>query len=104
MTKPDPIFAAIAECRTAIDEYSTAVAAEQTTSHASDRSDTAAATLLNVTPTTVAGAAALLRFAFDVCKRNDWMWPDELGDDDVPWLALLCGHVADALEKMAARA
>ena len=58
--------------------------------------------LLDVAPTTVAGAAALLRHAFEVSERNDWAWPDKLGDDGdgEPWPALLSRHVANALEKL----
>jgi hypothetical protein len=56
-------------------------AAQKATAKAFDDADDAAMTLLDVKPTTVAGAAALLRYAFEVSKRNDWVWPD-LGDDE----------------------
>jgi hypothetical protein len=68
----------------------------------SDTSDEAAMELLDVAPTMLAGARALLRYAYEVSERNDWIWPDTVveGDNDAgkPWLALLCRHVADALD------
>jgi hypothetical protein len=64
------------------------IVAEEATSRASDGTDEAAMQLLDVAPTTIAGAAALLRYAFEVAKRNDWDWPDN-PDDEPSNLCLL---------------
>lgn len=115
----DPVFAAI-ECHRALHlSWSTAVDvqsnlrdddprygdADEATDVASDDLDDAAVDLLNIVPTTIAGAAALLRYAYDVTRADGWTWPDhvdaeEEGEDGRSWSDLLCGHVAQALEKM----
>ena len=56
--------------------------------------------LLDIRPTTVAGAAALLNY---VAAEEDAMFPDDLEDDDGESLSFgraIAGHVAEALSWM----
>lgn len=86
----DPIFAAIETHRVARAAGKRAGAAD------------AAVALLDVEPSTIAGAIALLRYAGD----PDIVWPgdrvaDEFDDSSRAFLQVLTRHVADALEQLA---
>jgi len=67
---------------------------------ASDAADAAAMALLDIEPTTVAGAAALLKY---VAEEEDLTFPDNLADDDgndLSFGSAIAGHVAGALSGM----
>jgi hypothetical protein len=137
----DPIFAAIEAHRTAhaafeqacqavgcLETYKPEIKSAPETVRliarekaASDEDFDTAVALLNVVPTTIAGAVALLRFANErINAYGDFEWPDDVRggveeeeEEDVdeeeeedapsmPWVFFLHQHVADALEKIAA--
>ena len=134
---PDPIFAAIAECRAAITAAQAAscahtemelnicnnlnaagmvgnvaavaardpryIAAGKEMDRCFDVADDAAWALLDVRPTTLIGAAALLRLASeDEDLLDDWVWPDHVENEVCNFHALLSQHVAEALELIGA--
>jgi hypothetical protein len=136
--RPDPIFAAIAECRAAITKWAIAsaaearletalinacrasvenpvhvasqdqryIAAKEETERCFDEADEAAMALLDVKPTTVAGAAALLRLGFEPnILQTWWQWPENVSEDSSKfdghdWFAVLSNHVAEALAEI----
>jgi hypothetical protein len=117
MQEPDPIFVAIAECRNAIIAWSEAARAENVHDEQDDHrvvaaraktgrlyevADKAALKLLDIKPTTIAGAAALLQLASEpVVVETGWIWPENVsGEHD--WFAVLSCRVGDALTEMAA--
>jgi hypothetical protein len=57
------------------------IAAERAVFEGSDNENAAAMMLINVNPTTLTGAAALLEYVAQHERRGD-EWPDELRDDD----------------------
>jgi hypothetical protein len=77
------------------------LAAIRARSHACDAMDDTAINLLNVTPTTLAGIEALLRY---FAHQEAALFPSEATDDDgSSWAfgALLVRHAADALRAIA---
>src|ERR1035437_9513987 len=74
------------------------IAAERAVSEGSDNETAAAMMLINVKPTTLTGAAALLEYVAH--ERPDEEWPDELVDDDdraTSFYRELCRNVAALL-------
>ena len=79
-------------------------AAQKRREAASDVADTAAMALAETPPTTIAGVAALLRYAHGYAKAGN-QWPDVVEEDHLMnqgWTILMHRTVADALEKMRA--
>ena len=74
--------------------------------------DEAARKILDVTPTTIAGVQALLRYAVetDIADVDGHAWPDELEDatavtqrtDDHTWWFFMARNCASALAKIEA--
>jgi hypothetical protein len=135
--EPDPIYAAIAECRAAILAWSKASRADskmetdlanefsstenpvaaaaddpryimacEETERLYEIADDAAEALLDVKPTTVTGAVALLRLGFERDIVDTWWtWPENVTEhsrkfDGHDWFAALSRYVAEALERM----
>jgi len=112
----DPIFAAIESHRRAFAEYGRVlretpedrnVLAEAAVAKACDGADDAARALLDVPPSTTAGAAALLRYVAEFEEKYfdcmpDRVFSEEDGEesDGIDWHHALQRHVADALDAM----
>jgi hypothetical protein len=76
------------------------IAAERAVSECSENETAAAMMLINVNPTTLTGAAALLEYVAH--ERRDEEWPDELEDDDgraTSFYRELCQNVAAVLSQ-----
>jgi hypothetical protein len=125
--EPDPIFAAIEQWRQAWAAFGVAVskvddllqdapgftAAEAECEEADDAANDAGYQLVLTPPTTLAGAAALLRFIAELERRiadagadvMPHLWEDgadEDKDEPLPWTFHAHVMLANALEKMAA--
>jgi hypothetical protein len=86
----------------------TNVDVEMAVNDASDAAEDAAFFLLEMLPSTAAGAAALLRYSAKCAEAEPDFWPDRIVYDDadeesdgVDWHVALAHHVADALEAIA---
>jgi hypothetical protein len=102
MLEPDPIFAAIQRHKDAYHAHGAVLEAgrdDDTIAAASDADLDARDALLEARPTTIAGAAALLRYAWKFSQQpgEEGIWGEASG-------YRLHRHVADALEEIAARA
>ena len=76
------------------------IAAERAVFEGSENETAAAMMLINVNPTTLTGAAALLEYVAH--ERRDEEWPDELEDDDgraTSFYRELCQNVAAVLSQ-----
>jgi hypothetical protein len=77
------------------------IAAARAVSEGSDNETAAAMMLINVEPTTLTGAAAILEYVAQHERRGD-AWPDELEDDDgraTSFYRELCQNVAAVLSQ-----
>jgi hypothetical protein len=114
--KPDPILAAIEEHRRAWDDLGqcsdldqAAIAGDKKAARKLKRLETAVAdaqdNLVDIPPTTIAGAAALLAYAADFASNdNGEGWPDGEAWTDrrkYPWEVILHRNLAKALQTLA---
>lgn len=75
----------------------------------SERSDNIAVQLVSISPTTLAGVAALMEYAADHVEAG-YMWPDDLADEEEDsregrrgdWFFFLNRHLAAAVQQLAA--
>jgi hypothetical protein len=77
------------------------IAAERAVSECSENETAASIMLINVKPTTLTGAAALLEYVAQHERRGD-AWPDELVDDDdlaTSFFRELCQNIAAVLSQ-----
>ena len=97
--EPDPIFAAIQRHKDAYLAHGAADTVDGDIDAAADADFDARDALLEIQPTTMAGAVALLRYSWEFCQQSgeEGIWGEAGGYE-------LHRHVADALEAMADRA
>jgi hypothetical protein len=97
--EPDPIFAAIQRHKDAYVAHGAADTVDGDLDAAANADFDARDALLEVQPTTIAGAVALLRYSWEFCQQpgEESIWGEAGGYKLHP-------HLADALEEMAARA